>query len=159
VRVGFQHIGSLLILSSVLAGCSTVTPIPCTGFGDPNLADDEIAILQLSTASLEAIDGNRVPLGRDPETFVCSEARLYPGMHTLTLRAELAVSEPVDPTDSTELGDTTGYIELKNDLSFRAEPGHAYELHFERDDSQDFGVTWWIIDMATNEVVAGMSVE
>jgi hypothetical protein len=114
------------------------------------LADDEVAILHLSTASLEAIDGNSVPLGRDPETFVCSEARLHPGTHTLTLSAEMPVSELVDPT---------GYIELKNDLLFRAEPGRSYELHFDRATNQDFGVSWWIVDTLTSEVVAGMSVE
>ena len=73
------------ILTGSLLSCTSVTSIPCSSFGDPNLPDDEIAILQLTTASLEAIDGNIVPLGRDPETFVCSEARLHPGTHTLTL--------------------------------------------------------------------------
>jgi hypothetical protein len=138
------------VLTGSLLGCATVTPIPCSSFGDPNLPDDEIAILQLTTASLEAIDGNIVPLGRDPETFVCSEARLHPGMHTLTLSAEMPVSELVDPT---------GYIELKNDLLFRAEPGRSYELHFDRATNQEFGVSWWIVDTLTNDVVAGMSVE
>ena len=145
-----RRFGLLLILTAPLVGCASVTPVACSGFGDPNLADDEVAILYLTTASLSAIDGNNVPLGRDPETFVCSEARLHPGSHTLTLRAEMPVSELVDPT---------GYIELKNDLLFRAEPGHAYELHFDRADNQDFGVSWWIVDTLTNEVVAGMSVE
>lgn len=150
MTVGYRHFVLLPILSGFLMGCATVTPIPCNGFGDPNLAEDEIAILHLTTASLEAIDGNTVPLGRDPETFVCSEARLHPGSHTLTLRAEMPVSELVDPT---------GYIELKNDLLFRAEPGHSYELHFDRSEEGDFGVSWWIVDAETNEVVAGMSVE
>ena len=145
-----RRFGLLLILTAPLVGCASVTPVACSGFGDPNLADDEVAILYLTTASLSAIDGNNVPLGRDPETFVCSEARLHPGSHTLTLRAEMPVSELVDPT---------GYIELKNDLLFRAEPGHSYELHFDRADNQDFGVSWWIVDTLTNEVVAGMSVE
>jgi hypothetical protein len=140
----------LPILAGSLLGCASVTPIVCSSFGDPNLEDDEVATLYLSTASLEAIDGNIVPLGRDPDTFVCSEARLHPGIHTLTLSAEMPVSELVDPT---------GYIELKNDLLFRAEPGHSYELHFDRADNQDFGVSWWIVDTLTNEVVAGMSVE
>jgi hypothetical protein len=150
MSVGCRNFCLLLIITAALANCATITSIPCTGFGDPNLADDEIAILQLSTASLEAIDGNRVPLGRDPEQYVCSEARLYPGSHTLTLRAELPVEETVDPA---------GYIQLKNDLSFRAEPGHAYELHFAPDETQEFGVSWWIIDLANNEIVAPMSVE
>ncbi len=140
----------LPILTGSLLSCTSVTSIPCGSFGDPNLADDEVAILQLSTASLEAIDGNSVPLGRDPETFVCSEARLHPGTHTLTLSAEMPVSELVDPT---------GYIELKNDLLFRAEPGRSYELHFDRATNQEFGVSWWIVDTQTSEVVAGMSVE
>jgi len=150
MKARYQYLGLLPILSGALMGCATVTTIPCTGFGDPNLAEDEIAILHLTTASLEAIDGNSVPLGRNPENFACSEARLYPGSHTLTLRAEMPVSELVDPT---------GYIQLKNDLLFRAEPGHSYELHFDRATEQEFGVSWWIVDAATNEVVAGMSVE
>jgi len=145
-----RHFGLLLILTGPLVGCASVTPVACSGFGDPNLADDEVAVLHLTTASLEAIDGNNVPLGRDPNTFVCSEARLHPGSHTLTLSAEMPVSELVDPT---------GYIELKNDLMFRAEPGHSYELHFDRANNQDFGVSWWIVDTLTSEVVAGMSVE
>jgi hypothetical protein len=148
MRAGYQYYGLLLVLSGALANCANVTPISCTGFGDPNLAADEIAILHLTTASLEAIDGNIVPLGRDPENFVCSEARLHPGSHTLTLRAEMPVSELVDPT---------GYISLKNDLLFRAEPRHSYELHFDRATNQDFGVSWWIVDAETEEVVAGMS--
>ena len=148
-KFGFRLV-SISLLTGSLLSCASVIPIPCSSFGDPNLADDEIAILQLTTASLEAIDGNIVPLGRDPNTFVCSEARLHPGMHTLTLTAEMPVSELVDPT---------GYIELKKDLLFRAEPGRSYEVHFDRATNQEFGVSWWIVDTQTSEVVAGMSVE
>jgi hypothetical protein len=138
------------ILLIGLANCSTIDRVACTSFGDPNLDEDEVAILRFTTASLDAINGNTVPLGRNQETFVCSDARLHPGLHTLTLRAEIPADEYEAPT---------GYIVLKQDLSFTAKPGHSYELNFALSDEHDFGVTWWIVETITSEVVAGMAVD
>jgi hypothetical protein len=140
----------LLILVSSLVGCASATRVACSGFGDLNLAEDEVAVLHFLTASLEAIDGNTVPLGRDPEMFTCSEARLYPGLHTLTLRTEVPSRENDEITD---------YIKLIHNLSFRAKPGHIYDLHFENTQRRDVGFSWWIEDAMTNEIVAGMSAE